>query len=75
MTIDPELLSPHYPVVFLDLLNHIGVNLGDAFEVLRKDKSLGQAKVEEVRDTMSVATPGTKDMIKQIKEDDLVLRK
>lgn len=68
-------VNREYDFIVINLGQKDGVNLGDAFEVLRKDKSLGQAKVEEVRDTMSVATPGTKDMIKQIKEDDKVTRK
>ena len=46
------------------------VGIGQTIELFRKDKKLGQAKVEEVRDTISVDTPVTKDMIKQIKEDD-----
>lgn len=68
-------VNREYDFIVINLGQKDGVNLGDAFDVLRKDKSLGQAKVEEVRDTMSVATPGTKDMIKQIKEDDRVTRK
>ena len=68
-------VNREYDFIVINLGQKDGVNLGDVFEVLRKDKSLGQAKVEEVRDTMSVATPGTKDMIKQIKEDDKVTRK
>ena len=68
-------VNREYDFIVINLGQKDGVNLGDTFEVLRKDKSLGQDKVEEVRDTMSVATPGNKDMIKQIKEDDLVLRK
>ena len=68
-------VNREYDFIVINLGQKDGVNLGDAFEVLRKDKSLGQAKVEEVRDTMSVATPGTKDMIKQIKEDDRVVRR
>ncbi len=68
-------VNREYDFIVINLGQKDGVNLGDVFDVLRKDKSLGQAKVEEVRDTMSVATPGTKDMIKQIKEDDKVTRK
>lgn len=68
-------VNREYDFIVINLGQKDGVNLGDLFDVLRKDKSLGQAKVEEVRDTMSVATPGTKDMIKQIKEDDKVARK
>jgi len=68
-------VNREYDFIVINLGQKDGVNLGDTFEVLRKDKSLGQAKVEEVRDTMSVATPGTKDMIKQIKEDDRVVRR
>lgn len=68
-------VNREYDFIVINLGQKDGVNLGDTFDVLRKDKSLGEAKVEEVRDTMSVATPGTKDMIKQIKEDDKVARK
>ena len=68
-------VNREYDFIVINLGQKDGVNLGDVFEVMRKDKSLGQAKVEEVRDTMSVATPGTKDMIKQIKEDDRVVRR
>ena len=68
-------VNKEYDFIVVNLGQKDDVNLGDTFSVLRKDKSVAEAKIEEVRDTMSVASPLTKDMIKQIKEDDKVIRK
>lgn len=63
-------VNKEYDFIVVNLGQKENVGIGQTIELFRKDKKLGQAKVEEVRDTMSVATPVTKDMIKQIKEDD-----
>ena len=63
-------VNKEYDFIVVNLGQKENVGIGQTIELFRKDKKLGQAKVEEVRDTMSVATPVTKDMIKQVKEDD-----
>ncbi|MEK6568292.1 MAG: hypothetical protein AABZ27_06125, partial [Candidatus Omnitrophota bacterium] len=66
-------VNKEYDFIVVNLGQKENVGIGQTIEIFRKDKKLGQAKVEEVRDTMSVATPVTKDMIKQVKEDDRVV--
>lgn len=68
-------VNKEYDFIVINLGNKDNIATGDTFEISRKDKNIGEVRVEEVRDTMSVATPVTKDMIKQIKEDDRALRK
>ena len=68
-------VNKEYGFIVINLGQKDNIAIADTFEVLRKEKKIGEVKVEEVRDTMSVATPVTKDMIKQVKEDDRILRK
>ena len=63
-------VNKEYDFIVVNLGQKDNISIGQTLELFRKDKKLGQARVEEVRDTMSVATPVTKDMIKQVKEDD-----
>lgn len=66
-------VNKEYDFVVINLGRKDNINVGDAFDVLRKNKKLGQIKVEEVRDTMSVAVPVSKALMKQVKEEDKVV--
>lgn len=68
-------VNKEYDFVVVNIGQKENINVADDLEVFRNHKKVGEMKVEEVRDTMSVATPNNKDMIRQIKEDDRVVRK
>ncbi len=68
-------VNKEYDFVVVSIGQKDNIAVSDALEVFRNNKKLGEMKVEEVRDTMSVATPNNKDIIRQIKEDDRVVRK
>lgn len=63
-------VNKEYDFIVISLGKKDNVAVGDAIEILRKDKKIAEAKIEEVRDTMSVAMPLTQGMIKNIKEED-----
>lgn len=68
-------VNKDYDFVVVNLGQKDDINLADTLEVFRNDKKIGEMKIEEVRDAMSVATPSTKDIMRQIKEEDKVVRK
>lgn len=68
-------VNSEYDFVVVNIGQKENVAVGDTFDIFHKEKKIGQMKVEEVRDTMSVAMPVTANLIKQIKEDDRVVRK
>jgi hypothetical protein len=68
-------VNNEYDFVVVNIGQKENVAVGDTFDIFHKEKKIGQMKVEEVRDTMSVAMPVTPNLIKQIKEDDRVVRK
>lgn len=68
-------VNKEYDFVVVNIGQKDNLAIGDTLEVFRKEKKLGKLKVEEVRDTMSVAIPLEPKLIKQIKEDDRVARK
>lgn len=66
-------VNGEYDFIVVNLGRKDNMNVGDILNISRKNKKIGQAKVEEVRDTMSVATPTSKGLVKQIKEEDKVI--
>lgn len=68
-------VNKEYDFVVVNIGQKDNLAIGDTLEVFHKEKKLGKLKVEEVRDTMSVAIPLEPKLIKQIKEDDRVVRK
>lgn len=68
-------VNKEYDFVVVNIGQKDNLAIGDTLDVLRKEKKLGELKVEEVRDTMSVAIPLEPKLIKQIKEDDRIVRK
>lgn len=68
-------VNKEYDFVVVNIGQKDNLVIGDTLEIFRKEKKLGELKVEEVRDTMSVAIPVEPNLIKQIKEDDRVVRK
>lgn len=68
-------VNKEYDFIVISLGKKDNVAMGDAIEILRKDKKIAEAKIEEVRDAMSVAMPLSQGMIKNIKEDDRALRR
>ena len=68
-------VNNEYDFVVVNIGQKENVAVGDTFDIFHKEKKIGQMKVEEVRDTMSVAMPLAPNLIKQIKEDDRVVRK
>ena len=67
-------VNREYDFVVVNLGQKDNVNIADTLDIFRKDKKIGELRIEEVRDTMSVATPVVQGIIKQIKEDDKVVR-
>ncbi len=63
-------VNKDYDFIVVNLGRKDNVNVGDILSIARKNKKLGEFKIEEVRDTMSVATPLTKGLTAQIREDD-----
>lgn len=63
-------VNKDYDFIVVNLGRKDNVSVGDVLSVARKNKKLGEFKIEEVRDTMSVATPLTKGLTAQIREDD-----
>ena len=76
-TIEGKILvvNKDYDFIVINLGRKDNVNIGDSLEVWRKNKKIGQVKIEEVRDTMSVATPVSKGLTQQAKEEDRVVYK
>jgi hypothetical protein len=68
-------VNKEYDFVVVNIGQKDNLVIGDTLEIFRKEKKLGELKVEEVRDSMSVAIPVEPNLIKQIKEDDRVARK
>ncbi|OGX50604.1 MAG: hypothetical protein A3G37_03175 [Omnitrophica WOR_2 bacterium RIFCSPLOWO2_12_FULL_46_30] len=68
-------VNKEYDFVVVNIGQKDNLTIGDSLEVSRKEKKLGELKVEEVRDTMSVAIPVEPNLVKQIKENDRVVRK
>lgn len=68
-------VNREYDFVVVNLGQKDNIFVSDMLEVFRNNKKICEMKVEEVRDTMSVATPVAKESIRQIKEDDKVVRK
>lgn len=68
-------VNKEYDFVVVNIGQKDNLVIGDTLEIFRKEKKLGELKVEEVRDTMSVAIPVEPNLIKQLKEDDRVVRK
>ena len=68
-------VNKEYDFVVVNLGQKDNISVSDILEVFRNNKKICEMKVEEVRDTMSVATPAAKESIRQIKEDDKVARK
>lgn len=68
-------VNQEYDFVVVNIGQKDNLAIGDTLEIFRKEKKLGELKVEEVRDTMSVVTPIEPNLIKQVKEDDRVVRK
>ncbi len=63
-------VNKEYNFIVISLGKKDNLSVGDAINVLRQDKKIAEARIEEVRDTMSVATPDIQDAIKNIKEED-----
>ncbi|HAH21079.1 MAG: hypothetical protein A2Y00_00290 [Omnitrophica WOR_2 bacterium GWF2_43_52] len=68
-------VNKEYDFVVVNLGQKDNISVSDMLEVFRNSKKICELKVEEVKDTMSVATPVSKESIRQIKEDDMVIRK
>ncbi|OGX23169.1 MAG: hypothetical protein A3J51_05150 [Omnitrophica WOR_2 bacterium RIFCSPHIGHO2_02_FULL_45_21] len=68
-------VNKEYDFVVVNIGQKDNLVIGDTLEIFRKEKKLGELKVEEVRDSMSVAIPLEPKLIKQIKEDDRAVRK
>lgn len=68
-------VNKEYDFVVVNLGQKDNLSVSDMLEVFRNSKKICEMKVEEVKDTMSVAVPVSKDGIRQIKEDDTVIRK
>ncbi len=64
-------VNAEYDFIVVNLGNKDGVSVGDVLNINRKNKEIGQAKIEEVRDTMSVAIPLSEGLMKQVKEEDM----
>lgn len=67
-------VNKEYDFIVINLGQKDGINVQDVLGIYHKNKLLGEAKVEEVRDTMSVATPLSVGLAVRIKEDDKVVR-
>lgn len=63
-------VNKEYDFIVISLGKKDNLNVGAAIEILRGDKLIAEAKIEEVRDTMSVAMPMSQGIIKNIKEED-----
>lgn len=68
-------VNKEYDFAVVNLGQRDNVAIADILEIYRNNKKIGELRVEEVRDAMSVAMPLTQGLIKQIKEDDKVVRK
>lgn len=68
-------VNKEYDFIVVNLGQKDNVNIGDKLEVLHLNKKIGEVKIEEVRDTMSVAIPLAQDLVNQISEDDKVVYK
>lgn len=68
-------VNKDYNFAVLDLGTKEGVNIGDVFSVYRKNKYLGDVKVEKVHDSMSAAGFASADMNTKVVEGDKVVRK
>lgn len=66
-------VNEEYDFIVISLGKDDNVAVGDMVEILRQDKKIAEAKIEEVRDTMSVAMPLEQGMIKNIKQEDRAL--
>lgn len=66
-------VNEEYDFIVISLGKKDNIAIGDAVQILRQDKKIAEAKIEEVRDTMSVAMPVAQGMIKNIKEEDRAL--
>lgn len=66
-------VNEEYDFIVISLGKDDNVVVGDMVEILRQDKKIAEAKIEEVRDTMSVAMPLEQGMIKNIKQEDRAL--
>jgi chromosome segregation ATPase len=63
----------NFIVISLGRKDNLGVD--DTIDVLRQDKKISEAKIEEIRDAMSVATPVLRDAIRNIKVGDRAILK
>lgn len=68
-------VNKEYDFIVVNLGQKDNISIGDKLEVLHLDKKIGEVKIEEVRDTMSVAIPLAQDLVRQISEDDKVVYK
>lgn len=68
-------VNKEYDFIVVNLGQKDNINIGDKLEVLHLNKKIGEVKIEEVRDTMSVAIPLAQDLVRQISEDDKVVYK
>lgn len=68
-------VNKEYDFIVVNLGQKDNISIGDKLEVLHLDKKIGEVKIEEVRDTMSVAIPLAQDLVRQISEDDKVIYK
>lgn len=66
-------VNEEYDFIVISLGKNDNIAVGDMVEILRQDKKIADAKIEEVRDTMSVAMPLEQGMIKNIKQEDRAL--
>lgn len=66
-------VNREYDFIVVNLGQKDNINIGDKLEVFHLNNKIGEVKIEEVRDTMSVAVPLTQDLVKQISEDDKVI--
>lgn len=66
-------VNEEYDFIVISLGKNDNIAVGDMVEIRRQDKKIADAKIEEVRDTMSVAMPLEQGMIKNIKQEDRAL--
>ena len=66
-------VNEEYDFIVVNMGRKDNIDVGAVLDIFHKNKKIGRAKIEEARETMSVAAPETKGLIKQVKEEDKVL--
>ncbi len=67
-------VNKEYEFIVVNLGRKDNINVGEKLDVISRDRKIGEVKIAEARDTMSVATPVSKGLMKRVREEDKVVK-